>query len=103
VSVEEGTSKPIIANTTETEADADGIVTVFLNDLVTNPAGQAAPETTPPSVPHLPDVGQMPIQSTSNDDGVDELLTSINRCVSPLPLSLCSHNFLFFSLSILLL
>ena len=39
---EEGTSKPIIAKTTETPADSDGIVTVYLDDLVSwnNPPTQ---------------------------------------------------------------
>ncbi|XP_067946610.1 transcriptional repressor CTCFL-like isoform X1 [Watersipora subatra] len=61
---EEGTSKPIIATTTETEADADGIVTVYLNDLVAPP---------PPTEPQA-----TVVDSTANVDGVDELLTSIN-------------------------
>lgn len=84
---EEGTTKPIIAKTTETEADADGIVTVFLNDLV--PGQQCHVEVHHDEeddedemvsmVGHGQQLTGISVQASSNDDGVDELLTSINR------------------------
>jgi len=77
---EEGTSKPIIAKTTETPADSDGIVTVYLDDLVSwnnNPTQQ--PMHQQEVVIHAPATHSDQVDTVhGNDDGVDELLTSIN-------------------------